>query len=540
MPFNTINLGASPNDGTGDTLRAGGARINSAFLAEKSFDLSWLATLNGSKFVITGDSLSYNRHDFDATARTNAFDSFPGMMSWSFMLRDFIYRTEADFEHADQMDFIGSAGGAITSFNDANPYLAAFNNRYVGVSGSGTTSSVYFQKRTSANGSDKITLHLLSNPVVSGDCKADVYYSFFPYTSETLAGTIDARTETDFQGFGLFRFTMTDSGFATTNLPVRIRFTNFRLRNDGAIPSSTRGFFLQAIGSKDTPVYLTGRGGWKASDISADFNNRIGQYSPDVLIMITGANDRFTGTKEQWAAGMVDVIEKTLVVNPNCQCIMLTPMPASDTGYAPDEVLNGSTMKEFLAFGQQAAVNAGAGWFNNYELFYNIDPAIWRFDNVHMTKRGNKILFDSIVARFFAASQADKKYYEPLLQANPKKVYPEMRLRKAGQAIVKFSSATNTWSIESRDDKDAALQAVNRINANTVEFVFNYNISDTLGSMAAISNITLQHFGGSGIWVICRASLTGGNSVRFFLLNVLTNLLLTDADNNNQQYIVQW
>ena len=43
---------------------------------------------DGARIVVTGDSLSYNRYDYDPVHRLNAFDCFPDMGSWPFRLRD--------------------------------------------------------------------------------------------------------------------------------------------------------------------------------------------------------------------------------------------------------------------------------------------------------------------------------------------------------------------------------------------------------------------------------------------------------------------
>ena len=501
----------------------------------ESFDLSWLITKDGNKVVITGDSLSYNRYDFDLTARTNAYDCLPGMMSWSFMLRDFINRADPWFDHADQLDFILSSGGTISTFNGASDYTAPFNNRYVTVAGTGASSEVYFLKRVNNEQTGKLVLYCMSNPNASGDCLCDVRYSLYPYTSSTLAGTLDAQTGTNYQGFEPFAFNVPcGSG---SDYPVKIIFTNFRLRSGSAIPSGTRGFFLLAAGTKNTPVYLTGRGGWTASEVNTDFTNRIGQYAPDLLIMITGANDRFYGTKEAWATGMVNIINATKALKPYCQIVCLGAMPASDTGYSPNEILNGSTMREFLEYGKKATTDAGAIWFDNYSLFRGVDPAVWRFDNVHMTKRGNKILFDALVGRFLSVAPGSKDYYDPTLQAPNPKIFQEQTRKESGFVYFTFNSGTLAYTIDSSSsEQDAVIKSITRTSAYSFRVTFNYNLNASLAGGPRIGPFTLIHTGSSAYWINNRVQGFGVDYIDYFLIDQLSNALLSDAINNNQGY----
>lgn len=47
-----------------------------------------MVVFDGVKLVITRDSLSYNRYDYDENFHINAYDCYPDMGSWSFMLHD--------------------------------------------------------------------------------------------------------------------------------------------------------------------------------------------------------------------------------------------------------------------------------------------------------------------------------------------------------------------------------------------------------------------------------------------------------------------
>ena len=53
--------------------------------------------------VITGDSLSYNRHGYDPMPQINASDCHIGMNSWSFRLRNKYITSASGFKFGDEL-----------------------------------------------------------------------------------------------------------------------------------------------------------------------------------------------------------------------------------------------------------------------------------------------------------------------------------------------------------------------------------------------------------------------------------------------------
>ena len=500
------------------------------------FDLSWIIQRDGSRVVITGDSLSYNRYDFDVTPRANAYDCPPGLMSWSFMLRDFIHRADSCFIHADRLDIVNQTG----NWNAATDYTLSFNNRYVTITGS-SSSELYFLYNAERSTTNKIILHCSSNPNTSGDAICDVYYSMYPYTTEELSGVLDARPGSRFAGFEPFTFEINTGAHSIH--PIKVIFKNFKLRDGSPITSGSNGFILNAVGTKSTEVNLTGRGGWTANQLLADFHNRVGQYNPDLLIMILGANDRYYGTKEQYVSGLLGIINSTYSLNPNCKVICLTAMPSDDEGYSPDGVRNGSTMRDFLESAKLAVVSSGAIWFDNYELFRKIDAGVWRFDNVHLTKFGNKILFDSVVGRFFNGAALDQNmhYYNPLLQAANNRKIPEITggFGFHGACTFIYDNTTKTYTITSRSGDVAVIKGVYRgVSAHNLTIEFNYSVRGMFGNAPKIGPVSVLHTGSSGVFALARLDYIGGNKVKFFLANITSNSLITDEENNGVSYTV--
>lgn len=500
------------------------------------FDLSWLIEKDGQNIVITGDSLSFNVYDFPGGSPTNeATSCWPGLMSWSFMLRDYIHRADPCFVHADQLDYQSSGGGALLSCNGGNAYLLPFNSRYTSFGGqaSGVVSFLY-NARNEQTG--KIYLHCFNNPN-GNDGLVDVYYSIFPYTTDVAAGTITTGGRTKFQQWEPFVHEISGAGIGADNAPIKISFKNWRNAN-GSPAVADRVLFMQGVATKYTPVYLTGHGSWQASDILADFTNRIGQYSPDLLIMILGANDRSYTTKETYAANLVSIINATRALKPYSKVVVLPTLRASNTGYAPNQTLNGSTMTEWNEYAKNAVLEAGAYWFDAYQLTSEVDPALWRYDNIHMTKYGNRLLFDGIVGRYFGAAYGSMEYYNPYDQANPPNVYNDQLPVVHGIKTVQFDNTLVQYTNYSTNDQWCAIESVVRVSPYTMRINLRYSTTLQAAHAARIQVPIVQHVGSSGIWVIARPSAIGQYYVDYFLLNQTANTLMTDLANANQIYSI--
>lgn len=501
------------------------------------FDLSWLIEKTGQKIVITGDSLSFNVYDFPGGAVGNeAPGCYPGLMSWSFMLRDYIHRADPYFMHADQLDYQASGGGALKSCNGASPYLVPFNNRYTSIGGqaSGVVSVMYRSRNEQSN--NEIHIHCF-NDGNGANGLVDVYYSFFPYTTDVAAGTITTGGRTAFQGWEPFVHTISGAGLGYDNAPIKISFKNFR-NADGSPAVTDRVLFLSGISSKYTPVYLTGHGSWTAANIYSDFTNRIGQYSPDLLIMILGANDRSLVTKENYAENLVNIITATRALKPYCKIIVLPALRASNAGYEPSGVIGGVTMTQWNEYAKNAVLEAGAYWFDAYQLTSEVDPALWRYDNVHMTKYGNRLLFDGIVGRYFSAAYGSMEYYDPFLQANPPNVFDDQRKDIHGIKVVTFNSSTLTYDDYSVNDQECAIKSVERIGAYTMRVNLRYSLLLQAAHLARMQVPIVKHQGTSAIWIDVRISAIGDFYVEYFLEDVTNNVLMDDTKNNGQRYAI--
>jgi hypothetical protein len=134
-------------------------------------DLSTLLQQHGKNIVITGDSLSFNRYDFDATFRTNAYDCMPGMQSWSFMLRDAIHRNDPYFTSAE--DTIWGLTSATATFGNFSSYYGLFNNRGIDLNVKNNTDEfrIYVKQKSDNN---NVVLYMQKLPN-NNTCKFDIY-----------------------------------------------------------------------------------------------------------------------------------------------------------------------------------------------------------------------------------------------------------------------------------------------------------------------------------------------------------------------------
>lgn len=526
---------------------------------DEPFDLSHYFKAHGRNIVITGDSLSYNAYDMPGGTANgpNAYDCYPGLMSWSFMLRDLIHRTDAAFETADNLDLVANASGTGASIKAPNSaaYVTPFASHYVSFGGTGATSRVEFMHRFNFDDSDaRAVIHWFNNPNASAggglDGKCDVYILPYPYTTPVLAGTLTNDNTTLWGGFEPRQLSIdlsaVDSGARA--YPIKVYFTNFRT-TAGGVPASERIFFISGVGSKLSNVKLTGRGSWTAQDILADYANRIGNHSPDLLVMIIGANDRYYLTKEAHVAALETIIQNVKAAKPYAQIVILTTPRASDTGYGRDEIRNGSTMQDWLDAQRELVTSYGGYWFDTYSLTEAINPSFWRHDNVHFTRRGNQILFDALVSRYFAGAR-DENFR--LADYDPEKVVgsaPEgignrnafsqkRRPQARGSATLTYNTS-NVWVLSDVVDPDVALNTVTRIDNYTVRINFNYGLLGNAWRAPGMGTPQLVHMTGAAISLVTRFKSITNEYVEFYFIK-LDDTLPTDAEMQNKVFKLMW
>ena len=520
-------------------------------------DLSSLID-NQRSIVVAGDSLSFNAYDWPIP--TNALNyayinNSPGLMAWSHMLRDFCHRSDINFIHADNVPF-RLEGSPVVTVNDSTPtdrYFLPFNNRSVRMVGKNKTDVVQFVVPCNKVRS-VVRIHCVSTPTsATADAgKVDVSFKTYPYTAASAFKiTINTGGRTDYFELDPFRADFGDT--FTGTYPVLVEFSNWRTNADLDPPAQGIQLAVSAFSEKLFDFRITGHGGYTIAQVEAEKATMITNFAPEVLFLICGANDRALGvTSAAFIADLTLVVNATRAANSTSEIIFMSTTKASDSMFQSGVVLNGETIEEWLRATKQAAINLGCRYFDTYNLFEQQDTAEWRFDNVHMTKFGNKFLFDNMVKRFFPSAIAHNRIEltNPQLDGQ----YAEGRTDKlgtqnviAGSSLVKFDLTSLSYLLQSNVDAQAVIKSVTRVDAFTVKVETNYpllrTLSNSSGEGAPLINIALTKTGQPISTVVnIYTKITGTYSVEFFLLDmgVTPPTTLTDIKNDTQEYIVSW
>lgn len=509
--------------------------------------------------VVAGDSLSYNAFDWPVpTNALYAYDNSPGLMAWSHMLRDFCHRSDINFIHADNTPF-SIEGGAIVTVNpetNTNKYFYPFNNRLVKMIGHNKTDIVRFVVPCNKDRTN-VRLYCVNqaSSFTADAGKVDVSFKVYPYTAaSTFKITIETGGRTDYLELEPYFADFGDT-FAGT-YPILVELSNWRTNGDLDPPAQGIGFILSAFGEKFTDFRLTGHGGYSMAQVDAEKTTMITNFAPELLFLICGANDRFAGvTSASFIASLTSVVNATRLANPLSEIIFMTPTHASDAMFAPGIVLNGETIEEWLRAVKQAALGLGCRYFDTYDLFAQNDASQWRFDNVHMTKYGNKVLFDALNNRFFSSAIANNRI--DLADPKPTSQFAEFKTDKlgyqnivAGSNLYKFDQPTLLYNLQTTVDAQAVIKSVERVDAITLKISTNYPIIRDAnfgnGEGQTTLNVTLTKKG-SGALALANTIIPveisrTTYSISFFLIDysVSPPAVLTDLQNNDQEYFVSW
>lgn len=360
-------------------------------------DLQELLKRDGTSIVITGDSLSYNRYDFDEQPRSNAYDCSPGIRSWSFLLRDAIHRNDAWFRHGHELPY--------SHLKDSSVLGPAALPEYTLPFGHGALAIDVFDKDekikltyTHNNDTNKAFLYLGSVP---GDTAArfDIYVDGVYCKSVNNDGAGQP-----FQGYNPLYIELE----AAAGMEHEIVLTKWEQVAESPQPSGQKTAYLLGIGSKLTPVHLTGQGSRTAEWLLNNLEERVTGFTPDLVILIIGANDRVYRSVQQFDQDLRAVINRIYTVNPKAYVLLLSP-PSSinpedpahdDIHFVPD-----AKSAEYNAVLEAVAEQHGCGYFATSSVFAGVPVEKWRYDNVHFTKFGNLLLAEAI-AEFFGLDAA--------------------------------------------------------------------------------------------------------------------------------------
>lgn len=438
----------------------------------KKGDLSKLIQTNGKKIVITGDSLSYNRYDFDPTTRANAIDCYPGMLSWSFMIRDLINRSDLFFKSTEELDFVFSDNSEIAINESAvESFLMPFNGQYLRFRTSDFgTAFVEFMYKHSNYETNKAYLYLTANPNDSA-CEFDVYID------GVFSKKVNNKpTSLNYQGFHPLVVELDiESG-----KNVKIEFKNFK--QSATYPGNKVALYFHGVGSKHTPVFLTGQGGRTSAQVLNDIDNKVLQHSPDLLFLIVGANDIYQSVSvEDYKNNVEAIINATRADNESCEIVLLSSPKTMAYTYEEHQVYNNAL--------HTLSVQHDCYYIDLLEVFRNQNVSEWRYDNVHLTKFGNAFLANYIVTNYFGSSSEALRFIDSHLYfggRNTNVVIDDKPKIVTGCVYAVFNSASNSFALTDFFVGDKSVESVARQSDNLVRVHFSVDIKSQLNKFPVL------------------------------------------------------
>ena len=344
-----------------------------------------LLAKEGSRVLITGDSLSYNRHPYDSEVRDNAHECGVGMESWSFRLRDALFTSGSQFIYGDEIAFSCKTICGIDNMS-AVPNTAMFGGRIQTLYPDGDVSFTVPVKN------DKIILYFQRR--MDSACVFDIAVDGNPEMQDVdTQGHMD-----DFAGYGLLQIVLPCCLDKTEHT---VTISNIR----GEKPKIT----VAGVGTKDIRVDLSGSGGKTTRWLIENYEERIGKFhNLDLLILSLGANDRVFVAPEVFRCDLMELLSKIFEDSPECRILYVLP-PASH--YPPDPYkdirldtvyTSLDTAEVYDRVIRYVCNEFGEGQIDLLslrELFNADDFRKWRYDSIHLSRYGNDVLFETVESK---------------------------------------------------------------------------------------------------------------------------------------------
>lgn len=497
------------------------------------YDLTGLWQIDGTKTVITGDSLSFNYYGYATGYRAEPFDCPHGMRSWSFLLRDAIHMIDKDFVYGDSVLGVVTQGNIAIS-HDLPNFTLGFNNRNTVLDV--TSSDAVFEFMVSKINflTEKIVLHIGRIPTFEG--RFDIYTD--NGSGEVYATSVDLVTAVDYEGY---EPTIINVPYSVSesfpNRPAKIIFKNWLASGGGSFPGQVKAA-LMGVGSKNTPVYLTGHGGYTAQMVANEYELRIGRYDPDVLVVIAGANDRTILTPSQYEAGYRAIITQALADNPRMRIVLMGPSPATDVGYRSElDILNGYAMSDYLAVPAKLSREFGLHYIDNYRAIYPRYTSLL-FDNVHFNFAGNTVMFNLV------ASELIKNTPVTLQQLNGISTYgfnsggglsgrqavnnDKTPAQNYFETFVTATISGGVWGIDSGQDSRAIVKSFSIPADGRLMITTSYHLRSSTLIPTAL-DVSIEQFGPASAAITPRVFQMTRNTVTFIFSDTSGNLLTTSG-----------
>lgn len=336
--------------------------------------------------VITGDSLSYNRYDYLEDARTNAWDCPVGMGSWSFRMCQLFLSTAKGFKYADELNFDEQAISGIGE--EFDPMDSVFGERVRTVIPK--DDKIRF---VAESDNETIVLYLQKRP--RNYCRFSISVDGICHSER-----IDTYGDNSFyRGWSVLPVELTCD---KNKKQHEIILSQFEYADDKPMVT------IAGVSVEPRHSVVTGQGCRTAKFINFHFEQRIAAYSPDALVLIFGGNDVLYYSPEEYRENL-EIFFKTMKARfPQCKLITVTiPPSALYTGltngvkYTSQKDWDENQAK-YNNIMIEVSQKYGAQTVVTEELFSGIPTEKWRFDDVHMKRFGNDLLFEKVKEILFS------------------------------------------------------------------------------------------------------------------------------------------
>jgi lysophospholipase L1-like esterase len=513
-------VGADP----GQSTIVAGHTVQLAAKANKNkiTDISYLLQQHDKVIVGTGDSLSFNSSTFGAFGEASECD--PGILSWSFLVKDAIHRNDAWFTDAEKIMYRFIKNDTTTYYNNANIYKMPFNGKMLNVIPvQNDEEFVITYKHKNPN--NKTIIYMSHNPL-NNCCSFDVY------VDGVFAKNVDNDgTGKNNNGYEMLAIELDIAG---DNVLHEIKLTNFI--QTASVPATTGALmqlFISGIGTKYTPVYLTGVGGQTSTWLLTNITERILQYNPDFVMITITANDLWQDISvETSETNLRSICAQIRAQNQDCQIMLMTSTSQKDPAdpdtehgsYAPDSMIRPYNEAMF-----KVALEFGCYYIDLIDLFEHIPISEYRHDNVHLTHYGNTIVARNVLNTIMGGSLHDKKMVDSDLVYSATTLIDMQSLE--GYCFAQtLNVGTGEIAILSQSINNPVLQVV-KTNESTVRVYLKY-CTNWLNT-GIVKHVAVTQFSTNALNLIFRQIGFGPNYVDFRIIKASDGSLTIATDWTN-------
>jgi hypothetical protein len=339
--------------------------------------------------VITGDSLSWNGYGYDATWGIDgsgyATDNVFGLSSWSYLVRDFIFSSNPAYKGIFNINWYSTGVVARGLLNSDLKYFG-MNGRVITFNFENAESKVILE--TNSGLSRGIVVHTTSENYA---CKFDI--------DGIEHNNVSPTNGINYLGGG---YKIIPCGVEPLIENVR-KFTSDLPGGELSIYGISSD---NAGGSNAAFPMITGKGGYTAAKILDEYNTLVKPYMPDVVFYMIGANDIDKNVNvSEFKSSIENFIDLVRNDSPNAKVILMTTTPVA--------TWEDGRERKYIKAMEEVRDDKYCYLINVFDELKNIDPYYWRFDNTHLNRLGNDIVFKLVKDKIFPAMNVDNKKFIP-------------------------------------------------------------------------------------------------------------------------------